>query len=341
MPPERGWKGKNLMEENAKPKVNESEEQVSSGIYEPSMSPQELEALIHRKGIVGQDQAVKTASLIVYRHFVQGCASVNLFCGPTGSGKTEIWRVLAREIPYITIFDSSNLSNEGWSGSNKISYHFRALPPACREKAILVMDEFDKLLEPKQSGDMNVTENIQNELLKLFDHDTLFFGPERSKDEALAVDCRNVSIVLLGAFENLMKAKAKAPVAVGFGSVQKQVTDYGTTEITLEDLLEHTLIRPEIAGRIDRIVSMKPLDAQAYFRILAKYVDQLYERSGSLFTIDLAVLARIARQAAKQRLGARWAIHQVDKIADDLVYREPFEYSYFYYDDSIRKGGQT
>ena len=110
---------------------------------EPDMSPQELETLLRSRGIIGQDKAVRTAAIIVYRHFVQRCASVNLFCGPTGCGKTQIWRVLAAEFPHVRIFDSSTLTNEGWRGSNKMSYHFRAMLPECREKAILVFDEFE------------------------------------------------------------------------------------------------------------------------------------------------------------------------------------------------------
>ncbi len=94
-------------------------------------------------------EAVKAAALICYRHFVLRNASVSLFAGPTGSGKTEIWRVLAREFPQIYIFDSSSLTNEGWKGSNKLSAHFRNMDPRIREKAIIVFDEFDKMLEQK------------------------------------------------------------------------------------------------------------------------------------------------------------------------------------------------
>ncbi len=297
---------------------------------QPDFPPKDLEAFIHRQGIIGQNDAVKTASLICYRHFVQGCPSVNLFCGPTGCGKTEIWRILSTEYPEIRIFDSSNLTNEGWKGTNKISYHFRALSPENSKRAILVMDEFDKLLEPKQSGNMNVTENVQNELLKLFDHDVLFFGPEQPNDEPLTVDCRNVSVVLLGAFENLMKAKSKAPVRMGFDGVQTQALHYGTADISLDDLLNHTLIRAEIAGRIDRVVSMKPLAAEDYLRILMNYLEKLMKRTGHTITIDPAVLASIAQRAVEKSLGARWAFHQINQIYDDLVYENPFSSCYYY-----------
>ena len=57
----------------------------------PDWTPKEIENLLHENyGIVGQDAAVRAASLIVYNHF-EDRPSVSLFCGPTGAGKTEIW----------------------------------------------------------------------------------------------------------------------------------------------------------------------------------------------------------------------------------------------------------
>ena len=326
------------MQENNRltPQLNTIAEPEPPVYDTPDMAPKELESFIHEKGIIGQNEAVKAASLIVYRHFVMNCASVNLFCGPTGSGKTQIWRVLAHEFPYVHLFDSSTLSNDGWRGTNKISYQFKAIRPQLREMSILVFDEFDKLLEPKTSAEMNVTETLQNELLKLFDHDILYFGPDRAGDEPMTVNCRNVSIILLGAFENLLKAKSRKPVSVGFDGQQRSALSYETTEITLDDLLAFTQIRPEIAGRIDRIVSMKPLGYSDYFRILLNYVDELYRRTGSLFTIDPAALQAIARAAVSKPLGARWAIHRVNRIIDDLVYEKPFDYNYVYLFDPER-----
>ena len=312
-------------------------------IYDtPDMAPKELETYIHDHGIIGQNAAVKAAALILYRHFTMRIASVSLFCGPTGCGKTQIWRILANEFPQIHIFDSSNLTSEGWRGSNKISYHFRSIRPQCREQSILVFDEFDKLLEPKSSNDTNYTEMIQNDLLKLFDHDILYFGPENNNDQPLTVDCKNVSIVLLGAFENLLKAKSVHKVAVGFGAQPRQKNlSYADTQIITDDLLHFTKIRPEIAGRIDRVVSMNPLTETDHYRILLRYIDDLSKRTGTNFTIDPTVLQSIAQNAIHKTLGARWAIHQVNHIIDKMIYENPFENNYVYTIDDERTGDLT
>ena len=297
---------------------------------EPDMAPKELEKFIHDHGIIGQDEAVKAAALICYRHFVLRNASVSLFCGPTGSGKTEIWRVL-QDFPQVYIFDASNLTNEGWKGSNKLSYHFRAMDPRYREKSILVLDEFDKLLETKMSGDMNVSETVQSELLRLFDHDILFFGADRNDEKSLAVDCKNVSCVLLGAFDNLMKAKAKAPVSMGFGGTPKKATvGYDTTDISYTDLRQFTSVRDEILGRLDRIVCLKELSVHDHIRILLNYVDNLSKKTGCNITIDLATLRDIAIKAVTMPFGARWAKARVSALLDEMVYEDPFETSYVY-----------
>ena len=295
---------------------------------EQALTPKELIKFIRKAGYTGQDKAVRTAALIIHRHY-SGCPSVNLFCGPTGSGKTEIWRLLAREFSNVHIYDSSMLTNEGWRGGCKISTILSSLPPIHREHSILVFDEFDKLLEPKMSSEMNITDALQNELLKLFDHDTLFFGADRPGDTSMTVDCSKVSIVLLGAFENMMKAKTRAGVSIGFGGKQARDISYGTVEITVQDLLKYTAMRPEIAGRIDRIVSMTPLTDCDYFRILLHHIDDVGKRTGKSITFHPAVLHPICQQAIETGLGARWAIHRVDAMIDDMLFDNPFDYSYF------------
>ncbi|MBQ6482042.1 MAG: hypothetical protein IJI45_13055 [Anaerolineaceae bacterium] len=53
-------------------------------------------------------------------------------------------------------------------------------------------------------------------------------------------------------------------------------------------------------------------------------------------TIDPVKLQAIAAEAVLKPLGARWAIAQVSKIIDDLVYDDPFETNYVYSCDGER-----
>ena len=67
-------------------------------------SPKDVEQWLHSSvgGIVGQDAACRAAALIVYNHFERR-PSVSLFIGPTGCGKTEIWRALRQRPHYRRI----------------------------------------------------------------------------------------------------------------------------------------------------------------------------------------------------------------------------------------------
>lgn len=44
-----------------------------------------------------------------------------LFLGPTGCGKTEIWRVMQKLYSNIYIIDSTRLTKEGWTGGFKFA----------------------------------------------------------------------------------------------------------------------------------------------------------------------------------------------------------------------------
>ena len=75
---------------------------------------------------------------------------------------------------------------------------------------------------------------------------------------------------------------------------------------------------------------MDPLSVQDHYRILLKYVDSIKHRTGANVTIDPFVLQQIAASAVNISLGARWAIHRVNAIIDDMVYDNPFETNYVY-----------
>ena len=157
----------------------------------------------------------------------------------------------------------------------------------------------------------------------LFNHDTLFFCSEDGRD-SFTVNCTNVSIVLLGAFQHLLEAKGQDKKALGFGANITHGCNYGDTVITENDLIKYTCLREEIVGRIDRIVTMQPLTCKDYVRILATHIDKVSEKIRTPIDIDTNALVTIARSAIDTKLGARWAKHKVDAIIDELVYNDPY-----------------
>lgn len=289
-------------------------------------SPKEIEEWIHTGGgIIGQDAAVKAAAMTVYNHY-EGRPSVSLFIGPTGSGKTEIWRALQREYgaQSITIVDASNLTAEGWKGSNKLSGIFRAMDSdARRKRVILVLDEADKIIEPVYgSNGTNYSEIIQSQLLRMCDHDTLFFGCDDGNGAPLCVDCSNVSVVMLGAFSKLCEQKAARRKPIGFVCDQVRHTQEAHQEITVEDLIAYGM-RAELAGRINRIVCLHPLSVRDMARIGQAETERLSAVLRRPVKISPDALIMIGRMAQREGLGARWVKSRIGQIIDDMIYDAP------------------
>lgn len=66
-----------------------------------------------------QEEAKRAASVIMYQ-CLHGIKSNALFAGPTGCGKTHVWRCLQKLYPgRIVIEDASNITMDGWKGGKK------------------------------------------------------------------------------------------------------------------------------------------------------------------------------------------------------------------------------
>lgn len=288
-------------------------------------SPQEIYNSLSGR-ILGQDEAKKTASMIVYNH-LEGRRSTSLFCGPSGCGKSEIWRYLSKTFPgLIRIADASRLSADGWKGSFHIRDIFEDIPAADLQQRglIVVLDEADKLCcEPTVSTNgTDYSALIQNSLLKMLEGDQIEFGSE-DRRKAFKVDCSNVSIVLLGSFEKLLQSKSAARSSIGFGSDSQTTCDYSNTDISYDDLIASGM-RREIAGRINRIVSLRPLTVSDYRAILTGPVLNDLQSSGKYhIVLDEPSADLLSRQAATSGLGVRWMRSQIINAVDDLMFQDP------------------
>ena len=298
-------------------------------------TPQQIHHDVLDPHIIGQEEAKKAASLAVYNHFESDgeYSSVTLMCGPTGSGKTFIWEILQEAIgPRIQIFDASTLSAEGsWKGEYKISSIIKDAAMSqhsTRPNMIIVLDEWDKCLEIQGGGNEGYSATLQNSFLRLFDHQPVYFPKEGSHD-SLVVDTDHISIVLLGAFEKLREAMTKPDKHIGFGTSETK-KDAPSKEITVADLIAHTSIRPEIAGRINRIVMLDPLTKDDMIRIEKKHIEMRAQLIQKYIKIDDSKLSEIADKALSLELGARYAKSQIDAIIEDMIYEDPGADEYEY-----------
>lgn len=296
----------------------------------PAPTPKELYALLD-KNVQGQEEAKKAAAMVMW-HYFKGERTNVVFCGPTGCGKSEIWRVLAREYPgAVRMVDFSRMCGEGWHGGVHLRDIFDGLEPRtlAENGLVVVLDEADKILCETAIGSGGTNHNaiIQNNLLKLLDGDVVEFGPEPGRQDSFQVDCRNVSVVILGAFEKLMEAKSQKSVGLGFNQNVSRNRGYEDMDVTYEDLIAAGT-RREIAGRINRIVALSPLSRDDYAAILRKFIVPGLSAPDRKVVLDTKFAGKLVDDAIESKLGVRWMRSRVSDKLDDLIFDKPDKKSY-------------
>ena len=125
-----------------------------------------------------ESEAKRGAAIMLYHH-MKGRRRNMILTGPTGCGKTEIWRTLKKQFPFIKIVNGPQLACDGWKGSYHMKDIFLEEPTEKAKKLLVVIDEADKLFEPMVgSGGTDFSRAIQNEFLKVMDGEEVTFLPK-------------------------------------------------------------------------------------------------------------------------------------------------------------------
>ena len=193
------------------------------------------------KRVWKQDAAKRAAAILAYNSLYREVKENAMFIGPTGCGKTYIWRCLQELFPdRIEIVDGSNITADGWKGEKKWSTLLDSPIICSGDPAILVIDESDKMLAPKYSSHSeNVSQSIAAEGLKMMEGT---IADVKSGSFTYQVDTSRISFVLCGAFSNKANEIARDSnngSSIGFGATPHTVKAYDqpltTQDLTLED----------------------------------------------------------------------------------------------------------
>lgn len=186
-----------------------------------------------------------------------------LVFGPSGTGKTYLLEQTLPDfgLPFVVI-DSSSLVPSGYEGNTltKSLTEFYSTNMGASEKAIIVMDEFDKISEKANGGDTHKSHSIQGELLTNV----------QGKKEG-SIDTRNSLWIFLGAFAYSDEMKQIPPKMVkndllkyGFkNELLGRITRDTSTDIpSVEDVVKRVVKHPSLLAFMDdmRLEGFDPVD---------------------------------------------------------------------------------
>jgi len=282
-------------------------------------TPLQIEKELNKQ-LIGQPELTKAVADFLYYHALRQLhpelpQRPLMISGPSGNGKTEVWRAATRlygELFSIKIIDGSNISCEGWAGNFKINTYVDA---AMADGGILVVDEFDKLVKPKHNskGD-NVSLDIQAEFLKLIEGE---YNLGKRK-----LTSQKMGFVMVGAFEALREEKksrqAQTP-QIGFCTKQTEQALQTGEGFTDEDFIRYGIM-PEIVGRIAAKCSVVELNETAYMEIIrnpnsrVSQIERVLKSYGTDITDVLSdeELRRLIAASKTNRTGVRWVSAQVE-----------------------------
>ena len=285
-----------------------------------------LEALLKAR-IVGQDEAIGVIAKAIRRN-KSGIGNPNrpigsfLFLGPTGVGKTELVKVLAREIygkedalikvDMSEFMERHNISRlvgappgyVGYEDAGKLTEGVRNRP-----YSVVLLDEIEKA-HPE----------VFNILLQIMEDGVLTDAKGRR------VSFRNAILVMtsnLGT-EELTRA------SIGFKSPATERSAEHEFEQMKETVMQSLKerFRPEILNRLDKVIVFRPLGRGEIMQIVDLQLAELSERlakEGIALRVDQMVKELIAEQGFDPNFGARPIRRTIADLIEDPLSQKIIE----------------
>lgn len=271
-----------------------------------------------QKVIIGQDEALGKVVKAIQRNRVglkdpKKPIGTFIFLGPTGVGKTELAKALAKYIfdtedsliridmsEYMEKFSLSRLIGAppgyvGYEEGGQLTEKVRRKP-----YSVILLDEIEK-----------AHPDVYNILLQVLDDGQLTDGLGRKVNfkNTLIIMTSNIGVKQLKDFGQ----------GVGFATQSRRQTSEDHAKSVIKNALKKTF-SPEFLNRIDDVVIFNSLDQQEIFQIINIALKELYERLDNLgFKLKLTEEAKeyIAKKGFDPQYGARPLHRAIQKYIED------------------------
>ena len=266
----------------------------------------DLESNIKQR-LYGQDGAVDSVLERVYINFA-GIANAKrpmasfLFLGPTGTGKTELAKLLSKNLDMPLLkYDMSEYGEKhsvssligpppGYVGFNdsQVSGGRLINDLSKNPHSILLFDEVEK-----------AHPDIFNIFLQMLDEGRV------TGSNGKEVNCKNTIIILTS---NLGSADSERN-NIGFGSQEKT----GEDEKALKEFF-----KPEFRNRLDLVCKFQKLDMLAIKKIVVKFSEELkkslLDKHNITLVLSEPVIEYLAEKGYDKKMGARPLARKIDEL---------------------------
>jgi len=257
--------------------------------------------------LYGQDETVEQVLERVYVSF----AGINnetkpmasfLFLGPTGTGKTELAKLLSKNLDMKLLkYDMSEYSEKhsvsgligpppGYVGfsDSQVSGGRLINDLSKNPHAIMLFDEVEK-----------AHPDIFNIFLQMLDEGRI------TGSNGKEVNCKNAIIIMTS---NLGSSDGERN-NIGFGTQEKSGED---------DKALKEFFKPEFRNRLDLVCKFAKLDTLAIKKIVVKFTEDLkntlFEKHNISLTLTEPVIEHLAEQGYDKKMGARPLARKIDEL---------------------------
>jgi len=290
---------------------------------------------IIKKQVIGQDEAVEKVVKAIQRNRL-GLKDPNkpigsfIFLGQTGVGKTQLAKVLAKELfdsedaliridmsEYMEKFSISRLIGAppgyvGYEEGGQLTEKVRRKP-----YSVVLFDEIEK-----------AHPDVFNILLQILDEGQITDSLGRK------IDFKNTVIILTS---NIGARQLKDfGEGVGFGTAARKAQMDKHAKGIIEKALKKTFA-PEFLNRIDDIIIFNPLEKEHIRKIIDIELEKLYKRIADAgYELEITERAKdfIAEKGYDKQYGARPLKRAIQKYVEDKLAEEIL-------DQHVKEGGKV